>query len=139
MSKFIQNGNGKWSKIITPCQVASIPRRNSTEPIEQKTYDSAQWDTGATITLISHRVVAELGLKHIRYTSISGIDNKPTKARTYIVNLKFPNEVEARYVEVAEAPLLFVDLLIGMDIIAEGDFHYSIANGISSFTFELDY
>lgn len=138
MKKFCIEGKGKWCKIITPCVVSAIPQRSNPNCFERFASESAQWDTGATISLISQRLVQELHLKHIRYTTISGFENKPVKARTYLVNLTFPNSLEVKYVEVAEAPLLLVDLLVGMDVIADGDLHYSVNNGLSRFEFSVE-
>lgn len=139
MGKFQIEGEGKWCKIITDCEVSAIPKRNSPEKPVCMNCDKAQWDTGAMVTLISSRVVAEMHLSPIGYTTLSGFENRPVRVRTYLVNLTFPNEVEIRTVEVAEAPLGVTDLLIGMDIIADGDFHYTCQEGRSYFSFETPY
>lgn len=83
------------------------------------------------VTCISERLVAELQLRKTGITTISGIENKPRRANTYLVNLEFPNKVEMEYVEVVEAPMPLADILVGMDVISECDFHYTIADGKS--------
>lgn len=137
MAKFTQEGKGKWCKIITPCRVSAIPKRDVAESDDNDIcYEKAQWDTGSMVTLISQRVVDELRLESTGFTFLSGLENHSIKARTYIVNIKLPNNVKLDFIEVAEAPLPFVDLLIGMDVIADGDFHYSNNDGKSVFSFE---
>ena len=131
MAEFVHQGKGRWLKIVTPGVVSAIPVKNTTDA---KTFssDSVQWDTGSMVTCISERLVAELQLRKTGITTISGIENKPRRANTYLVNLEFPNGVGMRYVEVVEAPMPLVDILVGMDVISECDFHYSIAEGKSS-------
>ena len=131
MAEFVQQGKGRWLKIVTPGIVSAIPTRHT---ISVKTFssDRVQWDTASMVTCISERLVAELQLRKTEITTISGIENKPRRANTYLVNLEFPNGVGMRYVEVVEAPMPLVDILVGMDVISECDFHYSIAEGKSS-------
>ena len=137
MAKFTIEGKGRWLKIITPCTISEIPKRNSDQKPRSMECSSAQWDTGSMVTLVSTRIIEQMGLKHVGYTTLSGLENRPQKARTYMLNLKFPNDVEASFREVAEAPLPLVDMLIGMDIISDCTFHYSGSDGISKFTFEM--
>lgn len=137
MGKFTIEGKGKWCKILTPCTISAMPKRNSAETPASITCDSAEWDTGSMVTLVSKRVIEELNLKHSGYTTLSGLENYPISARTYLVNLKFPNNSEALFREVAEAPLTTVDMLIGMDIIANCDFHYSGMGSTSKLTIEM--
>ena len=50
----------------------------------------------------------------------------------------FDNGVKVEFVRVAEAPLVTMDLLIGMNVINQGDFRLNFRNGKREFTFELD-
>lgn len=130
MASFTLEGKGKWLKIITDGSVSTIATKAIPEIIRYGS-DSVQWDTGSMVTCISERLVAELHLERIGITTISGIDNKPRRANTYMVNIMFPNNVSAPYTKVVEAPMLFVDILVGMDVISDLDFHYSVDNGKS--------
>lgn len=130
MVEFVQQGKGKWLKIVTSGVVSAIPVKGTVE-VNTFASDSVQWDTGSMVTCISERLVHELDLRKTGITTISGIENKPRRANTYMVNLEFPNGVMINYVEVVEAPMPLIDILIGMDIISECDFHYSIAEGKS--------
>lgn len=104
--------------------------------IEYKT-DFAQWDTGATNTCISERVVRELNLiptgkAHIQTPSGSAVRNE------YKVDIKLQNEnvyIKNVYVIDSEIEKQGIDILIGMNIINLGDFSVSNYNGYTSFTF----
>lgn len=93
------------------------------------------WDTGATNTVITEKVVNELNLKPTGMTQVhtaSGTENRPT----YLVNIRLPNGVGFETVRVSQ--LLLVgdcDLLIGMDIIALGDFAVTNVKGKTVFSY----
>ena len=97
----------------------------------------AVWDTGATATVITNRVVAECGLKETGMTEVHGVHGSETKP-TYLVNIFLPNRVRMVDLKVAEAPLAGdADVLIGMDIIGSGDFAVSSYQGKTSFSFRM--
>lgn len=79
------------------------------------------WDTGATGTVITSKVVKELGLIPISKTMIRSA-TELKEAFVYLLDLCLPNKFIIPGVEVTELPLYGADLLIGMDIIREGDF-----------------
>ena len=98
----------------------------------------ALWDTGATNTVISRNVVSELGLissgkMKVKTPSGSDIYN------TYLVNIGLPNHVMITDLCVCDSEIgdQGVGVLIGMDIIAKGDFAVSNYNGITRFTFRI--
>lgn len=130
MAEFIHKGKGRWLRIITPGMV-SVIAVNGNSDVKNFISDSVQWDTGSMVTCISERLVSELHLRKTGITTISGIENQPRRANTYMVNLEFPNGVKMGYVEVVEAPMPLTDLLVGMDVISECDFHYSIIDNKS--------
>ena len=83
------------------------------------------WDTGATNSVITQEVVNALkilptGIKNVNTASES---NKPTA--TYLVDIFLKPDLQVRAVEVTEGKIASAhgyDCLIGMDIIALGDF-----------------
>lgn len=88
---------------------------------------TAVWDTGATGTVITKQVAEELGLKAIGITEVyhaqgSGLTNE------YLVNVALPSGVIIPGVRVTEGVLASCDVLIGMDIIAMGDFAVTNVN-----------
>ena len=96
------------------------------------------WDTGATRTSITKRVVAECGLKAIGITQIRGV-NATRLANLYLVNLRLPSSVEFVKWKVVGIEGLSGDaeVLIGMDIIGMGDFAVSNYQGRTTFTFRM--
>ena len=83
----------------------------------------AVWDTGATASVISDNVAEELSLKPIDQQIISTVGHPPHTANVYLVDLYLPNRVRVSDIRVIGAKELGdCDCLIGMDIIAHGDF-----------------
>lgn len=93
------------------------------------------WDTGATGTGITKRVIDDLGLIPTGKAWCSHAQGRELKNR-YIVNLKLPNEVGVHMLPVIETDLDGgIDVLIGMDIITCGDFVITNAHGRTHFSF----
>lgn len=87
------------------------------------------WDTGATNTVISKKIVDAVGLKPTGQTKVNtpaGDDYQ----NTYLVNLTLPMGFMFPNLMVTEGKMAGVDALIGMDIICLGDF--SITNLIGN-------
>lgn len=96
------------------------------------------WDTGATISCISHEVVQKLKLISTGVRTISTPSgNKDVD--TYLVDIELPNGVNVDSIEVCETEIgkQGIDLLVGMDIINKGDFSVSNHNGKTVFTFSI--
>lgn len=97
----------------------------------------AIWDTGATNTVISGRVVKECDLKPTGVVVVKHGGGKST-TNTYFVNVWLPNKVMMVNVRVSEGIIEeedMFDVLIGMDIINGGDFAVTNKNGITVFTY----
>jgi len=87
----------------------------------------ALWDTGATTTAISPKVVEECGLLRINKRSVSTA-NSTRISEVYLASVRIEGTVGFSAIQVTEADLSGpVDVLIGMDIIGAGDF--TISNG----------
>lgn len=94
--------------------------KNITVSVEIKKY-KAIWDTGATHSVITRKIVQDLNLKPVGMTIVHTA-NGETHQKQYIVNFYLPNQVMFVMLKVTEAPLHQTDILIGMDIISQGDF-----------------
>ncbi len=94
----------------------------------------ATWDTGATHSAISGRVVQELGLQPIGRTKVHTAAGQ-TDTETYVVNFSLPNKVGIALAIVTKCDLAGCDVLIGMDVIGMGDFAVSNFDGETVFTF----
>ena len=97
---------------------------------------NAVWDTGATNTVISPEVVEALGLKSAGKASISAYGGV-VEACTYRIDLCFENGYRIQNLEVLSGDYSDYDVLIGMDVITQGDFGISTVNGKTSFCFRL--
>lgn len=94
----------------------------------------AIWDTGATGTVITQKVVDELSLKSTGKIRVHGV-NSETIADTYFIDLGLPNKVMITNVSASCNQINGCDILIGMDIISMGDFALSNGNNITIFSF----
>lgn len=59
----------------------------------------------------------------------------PTQAETYLVNIGLPNKVVFASLRVTKGIIYGADVLIGMDIIASGDFSVTNCEGFTKFTY----
>jgi len=106
--------------------------------VEYKT-KRAQWDTGATHTCISKNVVSQLGLIPIGQKPINTPSGRKI-VNEYRVDLRLQNEdVYLKNVFVLDSEIgdQGIDILIGMDIINQGDFSVSNYNGNTVFSFRI--
>ena len=123
--------HGRASKLVNMVEVSSVDGSRTRE------YD-AQWDTGAQRTCISQSVVSELALEQfgcIRLTSPAGEEYMPT----YKVELHLPNSVHIVNYEVPLARFDDgdVDVLIGLDVITNGEFAVGYDGKRTQFTFRV--
>jgi len=105
------------------------PEEAKNQKVQLKEY-VAIWDTEATHSAITKKVVDDLelkptGVRETRHAAGKSINN------TYLINISLPNKVMVGQVRVTEVQLIPDDnvlddkqpqLLIGMDIIGLGDF-----------------
>ena len=95
----------------------------------------ALWDTGATNSAITQNVVDACGLKETGVTNVEGVHGIKEKVLTFIVNILLPGAVQFPNVTVTLGNIKGVDLIIGMDIIATGDFAITNSGGRTVFSF----
>lgn len=97
----------------------------------------AIWDTGATGSVISAKVVNDLDLKPISVVQVHH-GGGSSLANVYLVNIFLPNYVVIPQVRVTEAPAIGqAEVLIGMDIISQGDFAVTNKDGKTVFSFRI--
>lgn len=92
------------------------------------------WDTGATNSVLTKKVIDELSLQPIGVTEVHTADGTSQKEQ-YLVNLTLPSNVVVPGIKVTEGKLIGADVLIGMDIINLGDFSVTNLNGNTVMTF----
>ncbi|MBA7639035.1 hypothetical protein ES703_46691 [subsurface metagenome] len=117
ISKVLQN----QVHIIEAFNPSTITGTITPKDLGAKEYD-AIWDTGATNTIITQRVVNELSLKQVGVTQLHTANDKKD-APLYLVAIFLPNMICIPELMVAQATVTSdAELLIGMDIISHGDF-----------------
>ena len=97
------------------------------------------WDTGATGSVITPKVVAHLGLKATGKKKVNTANGSDIKD-TYLVNISLPSNVMVQNVTVTEGNLgedSPIDVLIGMDVITLGDFVITNKNERTIMTFRI--
>lgn len=96
----------------------------------------ALWDTGATNSCISSNVVDYLNLEVNDSASIQtagGIYH----TKQYLIDVELTNGVVIEDVPMFNAELDGYDMLIGMDIICQGDFSITSSNSLTKFSFRI--
>jgi len=132
--------SAKVREIFTDAQVSGhiihdgLAQRISVNPQSQRQY-RALWDTGATASVITQKIVDELGLKPIGMTKVHTASHRDIDAEVYLVSIFLPNRVAIPNIKVTKGNLTGNDMLIGMDIISQGDFAITYNGGHTTFSF----
>ena len=131
---------GIASEIRSPVGVslAYDPRSGLPEPAISDY--QAVWDTGATCTVVSQKLIADLNLQPIGTTPNYTVGETRT-AWVYLVNIYLPSNVRFPGLRVIDSDLTQsdddrYDVLIGMDVIGRGDFSITNFEGKTCMSFE---
>jgi len=123
--------------LITSVEISQAfnPTKISKRP-ETKQY-LAIWDTGATNSAITKKVIDECQLKPIGIARVCTADGEKDRYR-FLVSIFLPNRVCFCEQSVTEAKISGnVDVLIGMDVINKGDFAVTNKNGRTVMSFRF--
>lgn len=98
----------------------------------------ALWDTGATGSCISKKVVEELNLFSTGKKTIQ-TPSGHSDVNTYAIDVLLPQKVLIKDVVVCDSEIgnQGIDMLVGMDIITLGDFAVSNCDDKTVFTFRM--
>lgn len=97
----------------------------------------ALWDTGATNTAVSSSAIKKIGSTPITFAQV-GTGGGQITAPVHLVNIVLPNNVIVQNIQVTELKdLNNCDILVGMDIISQGDFAITHVNGEACFSFRM--
>ena len=98
---------------------------------------NAIWDTGATGSVITQEVVDACGLVATGITRVDHVDGS-SQSETYLVNIGLPNRVAFVGVRATKGKLTGgANILIGMNIINQGDFAVTNYTGLTKFSFRI--
>lgn len=123
---------------VIATDVAIAPQANLGTPNVPQVQTQAIWDTGATGTVITKKVAQALNLKPTGITRVQGVNGVSMK-NTYIIMVRLPNNVTITHIEATECDELNgpFEVLIGMNIIAMGDFVVTNSEGKTVFSFRI--
>lgn len=97
----------------------------------------AIWDTGATASVINDKTADELGFQSVGFANVSTA-NGICSAPVYICDIYLPTGIVVPTVEITGGNLGDnTDMLIGMDVIALGDFTITNLGGDTWFTYRM--
>lgn len=122
------------NRIVSPATII--------DPISGKEHESyGIWDTGATNSVITKKAVEALELPIIEYTDVRGVGGLIPDVPVYYVQIRLNNQnivVAARVTECEDLSQdQTISLLIGMNIINQGDFSISNFQGKTVMTFRV--
>src|SRR4030066_732103 len=133
---FTAQYDGKVRVLITPVLISPAFDPKTTNPFPEHKQYNGIWDTGATNTVISRKVVDDLALKPIGMTLIRHAKGEDM-SEVYFVNIALPNKVGFSQIRVTEGILSGGDVLVGMDIITRGDFAVTHKDAKTTFSFRF--
>jgi len=137
VKSFTAKAQGIARVLISQCGICEAYDALSGKPHPRIANFNAIWDTGATGTVITKKVVDELGLKPVRKTKVRHANGEAI-VNVYYINLFLPNQVAFKFIPVTEGILGDdASVLIGMDVITMGDFAVSNFNGKTTFSFRV--
>lgn len=125
----IVNHEGLVQRIISQVTVMPVSGNSSVTV-------SALWDTGATTSMLNDSVARALNLGEIGYTEYAHA-NGIAESSIYAADVDFQGGLKIRKIElIGLSDIHDFGLLIGMDIISQGDFRVRNDNGNTVFTFD---
>lgn len=135
---FTLTGNNLLRELRTDVEITHPfdPKVHGLPSTPLKTY-SGVWDTGATTTSISRRVVDDFKLPILGQVKLHTA-NKVIDTTTHLIAMRLPNGVGLPQLLAICADLSKgIDVLIGMDVINKGDFSITNVGGKTLFSFRM--
>lgn len=137
MAVYTQHNSGIIEAIVSECRICpAVDFKKGEIPSKVYTSQKAVWDTGATSTLISSKIVKELGLQVYGKSGFSSA-NGVVETNVYEIHLGVPPAGVVCNVLALEKDNEDYEVVIGMDVISKGDFTFSNYEGHSTFSFRL--
>jgi len=134
---FTLKGKGIVNCIHTPLHIAkpgTATNFNDATKIEIR----GIWDTGATNTVITKKVIDALKLVPTGMTTVNTASEQGRQVSTYVIDLYLNPQLVISGLQVTEGSISNnLDCLIGMDIINFGDFSITNFHGKTTMSFRL--
>jgi hypothetical protein len=134
---FTNSLSNRVTVLNTPAGISRAFHLKGPQPHPVYSNFQAIWDTGATGSVISERVVNACGLQPTGMTKAQTASGECI-CPVFMINLLLPNNVTFQNWKVSKMDMgLHTDVLIGMDIIGLGDFAVTHADGKTCFSFRV--
>jgi hypothetical protein len=133
----LRSNGGILGMLKSDAQVTAAfdPKASGSSPSYKKF--SAIWDTGATNSVITQKIIDVCQLKPIGMSRVNTA-NGPVDCPVFLVNLMLPSNVGIHHLRVTRGQISDdIDMLIGMDVITKGDFVITNFNGNTVFSFRI--
>ena len=114
---------------------APLIAQGEVEEFPHETY-TAVWDTGATSSVITEKVIGDLELQPVGLTTNHTVGGT-VKSERYLVNFWLPNKVIVPGLSACRGEIYGTDVLIGMDVIGRGDFAVTNSDGQTWLSFTM--
>ena len=114
----------------------TVPQPSTPERLAAKKF-TAIWDTGATNCVITQKVIDDCGLKPIGMAEVHTAQGRGLTP-VYLASIFLPNKVIIPELRMARGIVAGdAEVLIGMDIISQGDFAVTNKDGKTTFSFRM--
>lgn len=138
---FTVKSDGRANVLTSPVKISSafpLDGLTGQYSIDQIDHQDcvAIWDTGATGTVITEKVVQGCGLKPIGRRRVHTASGQ-SEVNVYLVHVFLPNRVMVPNVQATEGKIANAEVLIGMDIIGTGDFAVTNKDNKTAFSFRF--
>jgi predicted aspartyl protease len=136
---FTGSSDGRLRELSFDCFIAPAfdPKTTATDKQPSHQKFRAIFDTGATNCVITQKIVDALGLKPISMAVAETANGKVT-CEVYLVNIRLPNGVGFTHWRVTKQDLPSkTEVLIGMDVIGNGDFAVTHKDKKTVFSFRI--
>jgi len=138
----VESEKGLLTSLATPCHITPAFHPGKSLPKCPRIEFNALWDSGATKTVITPKVIEALGLQPLRRIGpilLQGIDGVE-KSQAYEINLSLPSKItihELTVVSKNPGDMVWWDVIVGMDVISQGDFSVMNRNGKTEWSFSV--
>ena len=135
---FTTVSNAGILRVLTnECTVSEAWNPDSSEPEPPMLAFTALWDTGATQSVITQNVVDSCRLVPTGITDVHHAQGRVKDVPVFLVTIGLPNRVAFVGVPVTKGVFPGADVLIGMNIISQGDFAVTNRGGRTKFSFRI--
>jgi hypothetical protein len=137
MGAFTRQFPSVVDSVVTECYVYSSVDFERGQKVRRLKLSRSLWDTGASSSLISKAAVDALGLIPVGKSEISGVNDGVEFKSTYLIHVGLPSGDIVTNVFASEFDGEDYDLIVGMDVIQNGDLAVTNLNDATTFSFRI--